>query len=490
LSDDTPHPETSRFSRRRLLTGAAILGGATAASVALPPNLRSAMAATTAPTSFSPTEIKHVVLVMQENRSFDHYFGTMPGVRGFADPTAIKLASTGESVFYQPYSANPLGYLLPFHVNTLDTGAQAIPDTDHSWQTQHEAWDTGKMDDWLPAKGPWTMAYYEKQDIPFHWALAENFTILDNYHCSVLGPTTPNRMMWMTGTIDPNGEAGGPILETVTSGKFNWPTYAEALTEAGVSWKFYNDALGNAYMNVLPYFQNFQNANPGTVLYDSGVATAATGQFEYDCLTGNLPTVTWLGAPEQYWEHPSDTPAYGAQWLSAKIDAIASNRELWESTVFILNYDENDGLFDHVVPPSPPAGTLDEFPTVVDPTSGLNAIGQPIGMGFRVPCIIVSPWTQGGFVCSDVSDHTSVLQFLEVVTGVPCNQISAWRRQTASDLTGAFTGPRYNPHPPRLPDTNGQVWLANYTTTLPLPAIPTTNQTFPVQPPGHRPHTR
>jgi phospholipase C len=111
-------------------------------------------------------------------------------------------------------------------------------------------------------------------------------------------------------------------------------------------------------------------------------------------------------------------------------------------------------------------------------------------MGFRVPCIIVSPWTQGGFVCSDVSDHTSILQFLEVITGVPCNQISAWRRQTASDLTGAFAGPRYNPEPPRLPDTNGQVWLTNYTTTLPLPGIPTTNQTFPIQPRGRRPHTR
>jgi phospholipase C len=162
--------ETPRFSRRRLLTGAAVLGGATAASMALPPNLRMAMAAP-APRSFSREEIKHIVLVMQENRSFDHYFGTLPGVRGFADPTAIKLASTGKSVFYQPYSANPLGYLLPFHVDTLDTGAQAIPDTDHSWQTQHEAWDGGKMDEWLPAKGPWTMAYYEQQDIPFHWAL-------------------------------------------------------------------------------------------------------------------------------------------------------------------------------------------------------------------------------------------------------------------------------------------------------------------------------
>ncbi|HLI00253.1 MAG TPA: alkaline phosphatase family protein [Acidimicrobiales bacterium] len=488
MPDESPIPPSPRISRRRLLTGAAALGGATAASAALPLNLRKALAAP-APRSFSPKEIKHVVMVMQENRSFDHYFGTMPGVRGFADPRAIKLGTTKESVFYQPYSANPLGYLLPFHVDTLNTGAQAIPDTDHSWGTQHQAWDSGKMDQWLPAKGPWTMAYYERQDIPFHWALAEHFTIFDNYHCSILGPTTPNRMMWLTGSIDPNGQGGGPVLETVTSGAYNWPTYAEALTDAGVSWKWYNDAGSNLYMNTLPYFVNFQKADPGSVLYDSGVAKATTGQFEHDCLTGNLPTVTWLGAPETYWEHPSNTPALGAQWLSAKIDAIASNRELWESTVFILNYDENDGLFDHVVPPTPPAGTPDEFITL-NSIYGTQGDGYPSGMGFRVPCIIVSPWTQGGFVCSDISDHTSVLQFLEVVTGVPCSQISDWRRQTASDLTGAFSGPGYNPALPDLPDTNGAVWLSDYTTTLPLPSIPTTNQTFPYQPRGHRPHTR
>jgi phospholipase C len=483
MSRDISLP-TSRFSRRKLLTGAAALGGMTAASLALPPNLRTAMAAT-GPANFNPKEIKHVVLLMQENRSFDHYFGTLPGVRGYADPTAINLASTGQSIFYQPSPSNPDGYELPFHLDTRRTGAQAMPSTDHSWPTQHQAWDGGKMDDWIAAKGPWTMGYLERQDIPFHWSLAENFTIFDNYHCSVLGPTTPNRCMWMTGSIDPNGMAGGPILDTADF-TGNWPTYAEALTDAGVSWKVYSD---DGFDNVLVFFENFINASPGSTLYEDGVIGQPIGKFQYDCLTGNLPTVTWLCAPEIYDEHPAFWPANGAQWIAGVLDAIAANRELWESTVFILNYDENDGLFDHVVPPTPPAGTPDEFVTKTSPV-GTPGDGLPVGLGFRVPCIVVSPWTQGGWVCSDVSDHTSTLKFLEVVTGVPCSQISSWRRQTVSDLTGAFDGPGYNPIVPVYPDTNGEVQLANYTTTLAMPTVPPAIQSFPVQRKGARPHTR
>ena len=119
---------------------------------------------------------------MQENRSFDHYFGTLPGVRGFADPAAITL-STGRSVFYQPDPKNPDGYLLPYHLDTHTTNAQAIPSTSHAWAVQHSAWDSGKMDNWLPAhlaadgkNGPFTMGYYEREDIPFQFALAESFT--------------------------------------------------------------------------------------------------------------------------------------------------------------------------------------------------------------------------------------------------------------------------------------------------------------------------
>ena len=226
------------ITRRRLLgAGAAAAGGAMLSSL-VPPNLAAAMAKK--PAKGTLKDIQHVVVLMQENRSFDHYFGTLAGVRGFADPNAITL-STGKSVFYQPTTSNPDGYLLPWHLDTKTTSSQAIPSTSHAWAVQHQAVNGGKNDSWLPAhiaadgptNGPFTMSYYERQDIPFHFALAENFTICDGYHCSLLGPTWPNRMYLMTGWIDPNGTAGGPIITNVVpTPPYNWSTYPERL-EAG-----------------------------------------------------------------------------------------------------------------------------------------------------------------------------------------------------------------------------------------------------------------
>ena len=184
--------ESPRFTRRRLLGSAAGVAAAAALDL-LPPNVRRAVAdASAGPASLK--DIKHVVLLMQENRSFDHYFGTLAGVRGFDDPDALKLAG-GRSVFYQPDADNPSGYLLPFHLDTRTTNAQKMPSTSHAWAVQHEAWNGGKMDNWLPAhrkadgsKAPYVMGYHTRADIPFQFALAEAFTICDAYHCSVLGP--------------------------------------------------------------------------------------------------------------------------------------------------------------------------------------------------------------------------------------------------------------------------------------------------------------
>jgi phospholipase C len=151
--------------------------------------------------------------------------------------------------------------------------------------------------------------------------------------------------------------------------------------------------------------------------------------------------------------------------------AIAANRDVWEKTLFILNYDENDGIFDHVAPPVPPAGTAHEF---VD--------GLSIGAGFRVPCILVSPWTMGGWVSSEAFDHTSVLQFLENFTGVREPNISQWRRQTFGDMTSALRVRQTSVKPPVLPDTSGPLRLATYeAATLPPPALPSADQRHPEQ---------
>jgi phospholipase C len=473
--------DSGMMTRRRLLGNGARLAAAAFASSLMPPNIRRALERSFSPPSLS--DIKHVVLLMQENRSFDHYFGTMAGVRGFSDPAAMQL-STGKSVFHQPDTESPDGHLLPFHLDTRTTNAQKLPSTDHSWAVQHEAWNGGKMDKWLPAhrkadgkNGPYVMGYHTRADIPFQFALAESFTLCDAYHCSVMGPTWPNRMYWMTGTIDPDGERGGPIISN-RKAPYAWTTYAERLEAAGVSWKVYQQA-DNYGCNVLEYFEQFRTAPLGSPLYTKAMTVDLEGQFESDAINDRLPAVSWIMPTSHQSEHPDYMPAAGAAFVASKIDAIAANPDVWAKTAFILNYDENDGMFDHVAPPVPPPGTPHEF-----------VKGMPVGGGFRVPCIIVSPWTAGGWVCNETLDHTSVLQFLERVTGVAEPNISDWRRKTFGDLTSAFRFNDARAKPPVLPDTAGPLTLAEIEAArLPLPIPPNTGQTPPVQEAGDRKRT-
>ncbi|MDI5966557.1 alkaline phosphatase family protein [Streptantibioticus silvisoli] len=470
------------MTRRRLIGSAAgAVGGAAALSL-LPPAVQQAVAAGPARHG-SLDDVEHVVMLMQENRSFDHYFGTLGGVRGFSDPQARRLAD-GRSVFYQPDPQNPDGYTLPFHLDTRTTSAQAIPSTSHAWSVQHSAWNGGAMDNWLPAhraadgaNGPYVMGYYTRDDIPFQFALAENFTICDNYFCSMMGPTWPNRMYWMTGTCDPGGQHGGPIISNVAPpGGYGWTTYAERLQAAGISWKVYQEA-DNYGCNMLDNFTVFQNAKPGDPLYDRGMAVSPAGTFEEDARNDRLPAVSWIICTSTQSEHPDYLPAAGADFVASKIEAIAANPKVWAKTAFILNYDENDGLFDHVVPPTPKAGTADEF-----------IGGLPVGGGFRVPCVIVSPWTVGGYVAGEQFDHTSVLRFLEKFTGVQEPNISQWRRRTFGDLTSAFGFHSAAARAPRLPDdTAAQLAQAQWqVANLPKPTLPGSSQTVPHQERGTR----
>jgi phospholipase C len=328
--------------------------------------------------------------------------------------------------------------------------------------------------------GQYTMAYFQRQDIPFHWALADAFTVCDGYHCSMLGPTWPNRLYLMTGEVDPSGENGGPVYGNyVPPQTYSWPTYPEMLTAAGVSWRVYqeNDNYG---LNVLEYFDSYQAAPVASPLYQNAMRFYQAGQFEYDALHDRLPTVSWILPTSYQSEHPDYMPAAGADYVASKVNAIAANPDVWAKTVFILIYDENDGLFDHVNPPTAPAGTAGEYITV-------DNVSAPIGLGFRVPCIVVSPWTVGGYVCHDTFDHTSVIRLLEQVTGVVNPNLTAWRRQVVGDFTGAL-GAVPSRRFPRLPATTRELELAEaQVQNFELPAIPGAAQSFPVQPPGHRP---
>ena len=278
-------PVHAEFSRRRVLAGATVLSGVAVGGTVLPLSLRRELAATLSdPPAGTLADIEHIVILMQENRSFDHYFGTMPGVRGFADPAAIRLPD-GRPVFYQPRQAHEgPGYLTPFHYDTRTTSAQATPGTDHSWPTQHQAWNNGAMDQWVAAKGPYTMGYFTQADIPFHRALAQAFTICDNYHCSVLGPTNPNRLYMWTGMIDPNGSSGGPVIDNSPAYNnviLSWTTYPERLERAGISWQVYQEE-DNFDDNALAWFRQFARAPGSSPLRQRGLQTRAAGWFEND----------------------------------------------------------------------------------------------------------------------------------------------------------------------------------------------------------------
>ncbi|KMQ82415.1 phospholipase c, partial [Lasius niger] len=187
-------------------------------------------------------DVEHIVVLMQENRSFDHYFGHLNGVRGVNDRFPV-LTSAGLPVWCQPRKEPGSGLLLPFHLRTQHSSAQCVLDLDHSWYPTHGAIHGGRNDCWPEYKTDLTMGYYCREDIPFHYALADAFTVCDHYFCSIPTSTHPNRFYLMSGMIDPDGRGGGPVLDNVdwvdrmfypnAPSPFDWTTYPERLEAAG-----------------------------------------------------------------------------------------------------------------------------------------------------------------------------------------------------------------------------------------------------------------
>jgi phospholipase C len=442
-----------------------------AAAAAAAPYVEWVRPAMAEPAPSKLSDIEHIVILMQENRSFDHYFGTLSGVRGFDDAKA-SLLPDGRPIFYQPDRRSRDGYVLPFHLDTLTTNAQQLHDLSHAWPTLHDSWNGGRMDNWVGAHrdsdfndGPLTMGYYTRADLPFYYALADAFTICDDYHCSVMGPTNPNRYYAMTGSIDPSRKGGGPAIDN-KGRRYNWETYPERLERAGVSWRIYRSELSANIpigLDVIMNFASFQDAGRRSALYENAGRRRPTEALLDDIRTGNLPQVTWIVPPYAACEHPDTLPARGELYVQLLLEAFWSNPSLWARTAFILAYDENDGLFDHVVPPTPPPGTPGEF-----------IGGLPIGLGFRVPCMVISPFSRGGFVCGDTFDHTSTLRLIESRFGVEVPNLTAWRRETCGDLTSAFGfGEPADTSTPSLPETVEALRLVEARLRkLPGPGVP------------------
>jgi len=524
-------------------------------------------------------DVQHIVVLMQENRPFDHHFGTLRGVRGFNDPRAVNInlplqsgaGTTPVPVFLQPAGAANVaaGFSVPPDYGSLggpsdgvpvvppwrvnpdavspgltSLGLTYLPGTDHGWGATHSAWNNGQYDNWANQNGPLVMSYMTRDDLPYHHALADAFTVGDAYFCSIMGPTNPNRYYLWSGCIGnvnylgsggTDGLGAGPVTYnglSINNAYFIFETFPEVLQAAGISWKIYQDLAGATFApdfgdgtgnsfagnftdNSVLYSNQYATALPGTPLFDNGCtgteiikiipgvgAPAADwkawaehlfDQFRSDVQNGKLPQVSWVAAPAGYTEH-SDWPInYGAWYISQILDILVSNPEVFSKTVFIINYDEADGSFDHLVPPFPAQTAAQGESTVsieneIVTTSTPNG---PIGLGTRVPFIAISPWSKGGYVNSQVFDHTSVIQFIEKRFGVHERNISPWRRAVAGDLTSVFNFADPNHRHSRLPNTDSFLpsvaELAGGNVNDVIPSLATSLIGVPAQEKGIRP---
>jgi len=463
---DKNEPSKGETSRRAFMVGgaAAAIGAAAVKAGQHPGRVTDAQArlldkvTAASASAASLSDVEHIVILMQENRSFDHYFGTLSGVRGFSDPNV--LANPNGGTVFDQYGYEPgvgvtsSGYMQPFNLlnNPPTEDGYDTNDIDHSWGGQHASWNNGAMDSFITshlntdgdANGPLTMGYFTGSELSFYYALADAFTICDGYFCSVLGPTDPNRLMGMSAWIDPAGTNGGPVITTASdrlamTGALNWKTMPEALLEAGVSWKVYNDPTGLLGLSVLPYFKNYDDplSITGLELIAKGLTPTYPGDFASDVASGSLPSVSWIIPPLYECEHPAAPPEWGEYLVQQILNTLAANPDVWAQTVFIVVYDENGGFFDHVPPVTPAAGTAGEYLTGTLPSSA-DGIAGPIGLGFRTPCLVISPFSAGGYKYSGALDHTSTLRLIETRFGVTVPNLSSWRRSVTGDFTGAL----------------------------------------------------
>ena len=534
------------IDRRKFLQ----LTGAAGASLAtLKSNIAKALTIPANNRTSTIKDVEHIVILTQENRPFDHHFGTLFGVRGFNDPRAVQInlplsggGSTRASVFLQPAGpgneaagfsvppnfgnlggpANGVGVIPPFRVNphSISPGLKSLggvymPGTNHTWGSTHLAWNNGQYDNWAIQKGPMAMSYMTRDDLPYHFALADAFTVGDAYFCSVMGPTNPNRMYMWAGCIGnlsnlgpggTDGQGAGPVTYnglSINNAFWTFPTFPEVLQAAGVSWKIYqdlsggpgapnfgdgegfgNDFTGNFADDTLLYFNQYATASPGSPLFDN----AATGtdildiipssgapqadwlawaehqfdNFRNDVQNGTLPQVSWIAAPAGYTEHPDWPLNYGAWYISQIFNILVSNPDVFSKTVFIVNYDEGDGSFDHITSPTPPPAAGFGISTVSTENEIVTGSGEPqpfvtgpVGLSTRVPLLAISPWSKGGFVNSQVFDHSSLIQFIEKRFEVFEPNISPWRRTVVGDLTSVFNFANPNRGHFKLPSTTG-----------------------------------
>ena len=356
----------------------------------------------TTPVPGKLTAIQHIVFLICENHTFDNYFGTFPGVDG----ATSGLLSTGQAI---PLSPMP---------DVYDPAALC-----NGWDCALEAMDSGKMDKFDLVSSGTRNAYTQaqQQEIPNYWTYARRFSIADHYFTSVHGPSLPNHLFAIAaqsgGAIDngapgavadcaPNSNSTVTVIDPQGNRSqqircFDFPTLPDSLEQAGITWRYY--AEGGGFLALISH------------IYNSGMwrtNIAPPDQLVLDAQTGHLPSVSWLLPPEYESEHPPDSMCDGENWTVGVLNALMQSPD-WNSTVVFITWDDFGGFYDHVAPPQ-----LDRF-----------------GLGPRVPLLIVSAYAKPGYISHTISDHTSILRFVETRYGLPA---LTSRDAQASNLLDAF----------------------------------------------------
>lgn len=347
------------------------------------------------PDDLTSTPVKHVIIIMKENHSFDNYFGTFPGANGI--PAGVRLPD-GQG-----------GFITPHWIN-----ASSTPDLPHDRQAMLEDYDNGSndrfvivADRWAPGLGNDSLAYYDQHQIPYYWSLASNYVLADYYFHSIFGPTIPNRLYSLA------GQSGGILNNSIPQSGLSFSTILDELEAKGISWRYYYSA--NPDYQPLPSY--FLSVKTNTTM--SANLREMDGVF-VDAASGTLPAVSIVD-PEgnlSISEHPPSNITLGEIWTEQVIQAIMRSPQ-WSSTLVLLTWDESGGYWDHVSPPQ---------------VDGL-------GYGFRVPLIVISPFAKHGYIDHEIMDHTSLLKFIAENWNLP---YLTPREANAGDLTSALT---FNPTP-------------------------------------------
>jgi phospholipase C len=362
--------------------------------------------------------IDHIVILYEENRTFDHYFGTYPGANGISTNTALpKTPGSNETV-------------RSFHLNVTSTH-----DLDHSSRAAKIAYNNGKMDGFIYAeKSDLTMGYYDYRDIPYYWDYASRFVLMDNFFSSQMGPSLPNHLYLIAGqsgglTDNPGRCQSREICQEPSTNPyelpkdftFNFRTIMDELDSRGISWKYYTggerDYRNAGYWNPLPAFASFKNntSRLGNL--------APNDQFLIDLAEGDLAKVVWVMPKEYESDHPTADVKVGQRYIVSLVNAIMQSK-YWSSTAIFVTWDDYGGWYDHVPPPQ-----VDAY-----------------GLGFRMPCLVISPYAKEGFIDHTQAEFSSILRFMEAVHGLPS---LTQRDAMASNLFEAFDFSQ-SPRPPLI----------------------------------------